>query len=83
MIEPSEQLKIFNAIEKNGMELLGIYHSHTFTEAYPSPTDMELAFYPEAHYVIVSLKDLDFPVIKAFKTNEGLITEEEICEEDE
>jgi proteasome lid subunit RPN8/RPN11 len=56
-------------------ELLAIYHSHTHTEAFPSPTDVELAFYPEAVYLIVSLQDADAPVIRGFDIVDGRVSE--------
>lgn len=54
---------------------LGIYHSHTHTEAFPSPTDRQLALYPEAAYLIVSLQRPDAPEVRAFDIVEGRITE--------
>lgn len=54
---------------------LGIYHSHTHTEAFPSRTDVELAAYPDAVYLIVSLQELEAPVVRAFEIVEGRITE--------
>jgi proteasome lid subunit RPN8/RPN11 len=54
-------------IERQGWELLGIYHSHPHTQAYPSPTDVALAFYPDALYFIVSLADPDQPAVRAFR----------------
>jgi len=74
MVEPKEQFKIMKAIRDNNMELVGIYHSHPASEAYPSPTDCRLAFYEQAHYVIVSLRDSE-PVIRAYKINDGKIIE--------
>ncbi len=54
---------------------LGIYHSHTHTEAFPSPTDRELALYPEAVHLIVSLQRPDAPEVRAFDIADGRITE--------
>src|SRR3990172_6081687 len=75
-VESRDLLRIFRDIEDNGWELLGIYHSHTHTEAYPSPTDVSLAFWPDSYYFIVSLKDAQNPVIRAFRIVEGQIAEE-------
>lgn len=75
-MDPKEQLKVMKEIRNLGQELVGIYHSHIETEAYPSAHDVELAFYPEASYVIVSIKDKDNPSIRSFKIEEGKITEE-------
>ena len=55
-----------------------IYHSHTASEAYPSPTDVRLAFWPEAYYILVSLADAKQPVVRAFRILDGEISEEEI-----
>lgn len=81
MVDPQEQFKIMKAIRDNNMELVGIYHSHPASEAYPSPTDCRLAFYEQAHYVIVSLKD-DDPVIRAYEIIDGKITESTVIVED-
>jgi proteasome lid subunit RPN8/RPN11 len=77
-MEPKEQLRVMKEIRGLGLEMLGIYHSHLVTEAYPSKTDIELAYYQDASYVIVSLKDKVNPVIRSFKIIEGRITEEEV-----
>lgn len=77
-LDPMEQLEVFDRMDAEGLELFGIYHTHTHTEAYPSETDRRLAFYPEARYVIVSLSDRDNPVVRAFRITEGEVTEEEL-----
>lgn len=77
-LDPKEQLDVFDEIEAKGWELVGIYHSHTHTEAYPSETDRRLAFYPEAHYVLVSLARRDDPVIRGFTIQDGEVEEQEV-----
>lgn len=74
-MEPRALLEAMNDIEAHDWDLLAIYHSHTHTEAYPSPTDIELAFYPEAVYLIVSLQDPDGPAIRGFDIAHGEVTE--------
>jgi [CysO sulfur-carrier protein]-S-L-cysteine hydrolase len=54
-IESRDQIRIMNAIDDDGLDLVGIYHSHVASPAYPSRTDAEQAFWPDAVYVIVSL----------------------------
>ncbi|MDP9252820.1 MAG: M67 family metallopeptidase [Chloroflexota bacterium] len=56
VIDPREQLKAFRSIEAAGEELIGIYHSHPVSQPYPSPTDRAEAHYPDAFYLLVSLR---------------------------
>ncbi len=77
-LDPKEQLTVFDEIEERGWDLVGIFHSHTHTRAYPSPTDRRQAFYPEAHYVLVSLADRNNPDLKAFTIRDGEIEEQEV-----
>jgi proteasome lid subunit RPN8/RPN11 len=77
-LDPKDQLRVMRELDEKGWELLGIYHSHTHTEAYPSKTDVELAFYPDALYFIVSLEKPSEPVIRVFRINDGNITEEDV-----
>lgn len=78
IMDPVEQLKVMKELRNIGLEMAGIYHSHVASEAYPSARDIELAFYPEARYCIVTLKDKDSPRMRAFRIKEGKITEEEV-----
>lgn len=77
-IEPMELLAIYQEIEEMGWKLLGIYHSHTHTEAYPSPVDKKYAYMPESLYFIVSLSDPDRAVVRAFRIFQGEITDVEL-----
>ena len=51
---PQEQLEAFEWIDRQGLELLAIYHSHPDGPPVPSPTDIDEAYYPEAFYLIWS-----------------------------
>jgi proteasome lid subunit RPN8/RPN11 len=64
-LEPKEQLAVYNTLDTEGWDLGAVFHSHTRTEAYPSPTDVRLAVEDVPH-VIVSLASRP-PVIKAFR----------------
>lgn len=77
-MNPDEQFKVNKDIRNLGFEMIGLYHSHVRSQAYPSTEDVELAFYPEVSYVILSVQDLSNPVIRSFKIEEGKISEEEI-----
>ena len=77
-MDAKEQFKVMKEIRNSGLEMVGIYHSHVASEGYPSSHDVEMAFYPEVSYVIVSLVDKDKPDIRSFKIKEGKIEEEEL-----
>jgi proteasome lid subunit RPN8/RPN11 len=77
-LDSREQLSVFEEMDRNGWDLFAIYHSHTHTAAYPSPTDVRLAFYPEAHYVLVSLEDHERPDVRSYRIVDEAITEEEV-----
>ena len=74
-MDPKEQFAVFKEMRENGTELLAIYHSHPHTEAYPSPTDVGLAYYPEATYIIISLEHAE-PVVHAYHIIEEKISPE-------
>ena len=76
-IDGAEQYRIQMAIEDSGLDLGAIYHSHTRTEPYPSQTDINLAFYPDAVYVIVGLAG-DQPDVRAFQIRDGQVQEAEL-----
>lgn len=73
-IPPQELFNAIKEMESRGWDLIGMYHSHTHSEAYPSSTDVRLAFWPEAAYFIVSLSQPK-PVLRAFRIMESKITE--------
>lgn len=73
-MDGKELLRAMRTIEDEAWGL-AIYHSHTHTEAYPSRTDVELAAYPDAIHLIVSLQDRDTPQLRAFRIVEGRISE--------
>lgn len=76
-MEPKGMLHAFNDMDDRGLELKAIYHTHTHTEAFPSPTDVDLATYPDAVYLICSLQD-EQPVIRGFDIVRSKITEREL-----
>ena len=76
-IDPKEHLKAELAAEAEGLEIIGIVHSHTHTQAYPSPTDVAQAVDPGWHYVIVSLQT-GKAAPRSFLISGDSITEESI-----
>lgn len=77
-IEPQELFRINRECEENGWQFLAIYHSHPDSAAYPSPTDVERAQWPESLYFIVSLLSPENPEVRAFRIRNGEVTEEKI-----
>lgn len=53
---PEDLFAAMRAMRESGHELMGIYHSHPRAPAYPSEADVEMAFYPDAAYFIISLE---------------------------
>lgn len=73
-IEPREQLRAFRDMDDRGEELLAIYHSHPVSQPYPSPTDRAEAHYPDAFYVLVSLR-AEEPEVEAYRIKpDGAVT---------
>ena len=76
-IDPKEHLRAELAAEADGLEVIGVVHSHTHTEAYPSPTDVAQAVDPGWHYVIVTImRGVAEP--RSYLIADGGITEETI-----
>jgi proteasome lid subunit RPN8/RPN11 len=75
LMDPHDQIRHFQAIEEQGLDLLGIYHSHPVSQAFPSPTDLSMAYYPDAVYAILSLMQSDKPVLRAFRIVDGQVSE--------
>jgi [CysO sulfur-carrier protein]-S-L-cysteine hydrolase len=82
VMEPKQLLRAMREIEDEGYGL-AIYHSHTHTQAYPSATDIRLAAYPEATYLIVTLQDRDAPEVRAYTILDGVVTERPVVVRDE
>ena len=76
-IDSADLYRIQMAIEDEDLDLGAIYHSHPRSEPYPSQTDINLAFYPDALYIIVGLKGAE-PDMRAFTIRDGQVAEAEI-----
>ncbi len=77
-VNPKDHLRADRDAEDRGLELIGVMHSHTHTEAWPSPTDVRQAVDPAWHYVIVSLKRPE-PVLRSYRILDGAIHEERVA----
>ena len=74
-VDPKDHLRADRDAEAAGYSIIGVFHSHTHTEAFPSPTDVAQAPDPAWHYVLVSLRDM-LPVVRSFRIVDGQIAEE-------
>ena len=79
-IDGAEQYRIQMAIEDAGLDLGAIYHSHTRSEPYPSQTDINLATYPDAVYVIVGVASAE-PEVRGYTIRDGQVAEAELVVE--
>jgi proteasome lid subunit RPN8/RPN11 len=76
-IDPKEMLGVDREAQALGADIMGVFHSHTHTDAYPSPTDVAQALDPGWHYVLVSLRDTQ-PVVRSYTIVDGVISEEPV-----
>jgi proteasome lid subunit RPN8/RPN11 len=76
-IDSKVLLRAYRRAEDEGLEVLGVFHSHTHSEAYPSPTDIAQAPDPTWHYVLVSLRDVP-TVVRSYRIIDGVVSEEEV-----
>ena len=72
-------------IRSKDLDLIGFYHSHTFSPARPSQTDITIAMefesyrkklnFPEPLHLIISLEHTDSPDIRAYRIQDSQATE--------
>lgn len=70
-------LRAYRRAEEEGQKVIGVFHSHTHSEAYPSPTDVGQAPDPSWHYVLISLREVP-SVLRSFSINDEIVVEEQI-----
>lgn len=76
-LDPLDHLRAERTAESSGWEIIGVVHSHTHSEPYPSPTDVAQAPDPAWQYVIVSLKR-ESPEIRTYRIVGGGMSEDSI-----
>jgi proteasome lid subunit RPN8/RPN11 len=74
-IAPEELFALVRRLRTDGLELAGIYHSHPRGENAPSPRDLELAYYPDAAWFILSPRADAAAPIRAFRIRDGRAAE--------
>lgn len=65
-MDPGEQLAAVHDMRKNGLVLLGNWHSHPVTPARLSEEDIRLAAGEPLYYLVLSLEQTDMPELKAY-----------------
>ena len=78
----AQQLAAIRAVEDASLTLAAIYHSHPNSPCYPSARDVNMAYYPDAAYVIISLLNRKDPEVKAFRIVDGNISQAELVIEE-
>jgi [CysO sulfur-carrier protein]-S-L-cysteine hydrolase len=76
-VDSRDLLQADRDAERQGSQLIGVFHSHTHTDAYPSPTDIDQAPDPAWHYVVVSLRDTH-PVVRSYRISGARVDEESV-----
>ena len=76
-VDGRDYLRASRDAESRGHEIVGVWHSHTHTDPYPSPTDVRSAVDPMWFYVIVSLRD-DAPMLRAYRIRDEVIAETQV-----
>lgn len=76
-IDPQVLLRTYRRADDEGIEVIGVFHSHTHSPAYPSPTDIRQAPDPAWHYVLISMAVVPADV-RSYSVLEGEVTEEEV-----
>jgi len=73
--DPAEQFKVLREARAEGLQIIANFHSHPETPSRPSEEDIRLAYDPNILYFIASLA-AEIPVLKAFRIQNGKVTEE-------
>ena len=73
-VDGRDYLRATRDAEAGDHEIIGVWHSHTHSDPYPSPTDVRSAVDPMWIYVIVSLRD-EMPMLRAYRIRDDVIAE--------
>jgi proteasome lid subunit RPN8/RPN11 len=76
-VDPRAHLRIDRQAEDAGLAVIGVWHSHTHTDPWPSPTDVRQAPDPDWHYVLISLRH-GVPATRSYRIVGGNISEEPV-----
>jgi proteasome lid subunit RPN8/RPN11 len=56
LINPSDHIDARRSARREGLDVVGFYHSHPASGAYPSPADIAESSYPDAVSLIAGMK---------------------------
>jgi proteasome lid subunit RPN8/RPN11 len=77
-VDATDQLNADRAARERGLEVIGAFHSHTHTDAWPSATDVDAAVDPDWHWVVISLRHFE-PVVRSFRIVDGVVDHEPVA----
>ena len=75
---PEALVRVAHESERDGWDIVAIYHSHPTGPARPSATDIALAFWPDAVWLICGLEGAEAPLIRAFTIADEHVAEHEL-----
>lgn len=78
-IDPVEHFRALKHAESREWELIGVFHSHPHSGAFPSVTDVRLAVEDEWLYLLVGMERFDRPLIRGFRIRGGQVFEEALA----
>jgi proteasome lid subunit RPN8/RPN11 len=76
--ESGEYFRVNRDMQAADEDYIVIYHSHTATEPYPSRTDIKIAGWPQAHYVLISTRDPEEHELRSYRIVDGVVSEEDV-----
>ena len=77
-MDPKEQLAAVKDMRANGLVPLGNWHSHPESPSRPSDEDKRLAYDSKASYMILSLMNIDEPVLNSFHIEGNVSNKEDL-----
>ncbi|MFY9531225.1 MAG: M67 family metallopeptidase [Candidatus Acidiferrales bacterium] len=77
-IAPGDLFRLMREIRAAELHMMGIYHSHPTGGNYPSPRDIERAYYPDGVYFIVSSGPKAQQPVRAFAICDGRVSERSV-----
>jgi [CysO sulfur-carrier protein]-S-L-cysteine hydrolase len=78
VVDPTDQIRADRDAEAEGRVVVGVFHSHTHTDAFPSPTDLAEAPDPGWFYVVISLRG-ETPALRSYRIAGGAIAEDDVA----